>query len=142
MFNAYALIIGLFIVGGLVTAGWGWRLIVRARAMRDWPAAEGVVETAEASGGEDDLLPHIVFSYRVDGKTYRHLLELPPGALPSPELAASWRRNYPVGGRITLYYDPRRPDTAVLEQGGGAGDWLVFGLGAGATLLGLAMLLI
>ncbi|MCC6207903.1 MAG: DUF3592 domain-containing protein [Gammaproteobacteria bacterium] len=142
MFNAYALIIGLFIAGGLITAGWGWRLIVRARAMRLWPATEGIIETAEVIGGEDDLLPHIVFSYRVDGKNYHRILELPPGALPSPELAAAWRRNYPAGGQVTVYYDPRRPDNALLELSGGAGDWLIFALGAAATLLGSAMLLI
>lgn len=141
MVNAYALIIVLFIVGGLVTAGWGWRLVVRARAMRRWPATEGVVETAEPAGGEEDLLPSIVFSYRVDGKIYRRALELPPGALPSPELAAAWRRDYPAGGRVTVYYDPRRPDQALLRHSGMAGDWLVFALGLGAALLGVILLL-
>lgn len=142
MFNAYLVIIGLFILGGLATAAWGLRLIARARAVRRWPAAEGVIETVEPAGMDDDLLPHIVFSYRVDGKIYRRALELPAGALPSPELAAAWLRDYPAGGRITVYHDPQRPDAALLERGRDAGDWLIFALGVGAALLGVAMLLI
>jgi hypothetical protein len=143
MFNAYAIIIGLFILGGLITAAWGARLIVRARAVRRWPAAEGVIETADPARPDDDLLPHIVFSYRVNGKTYQSAADLPAGTLPTPEMAAAWLSRYPAGRRVTVTYDPRRPECALLEPGrGGAGDWLVFALGAGAALLGVIMLLL
>lgn len=142
MFNAYAIIIGLFILGGLLTAAWGGVLIARARAMRRWPGVEGIIETAEPARQDDDLLPHIVFSYRVDGKTYRRAVEFPAGTLPTPELGAAWLRKYTPDSRVTVYYDPQRPDSALLEPGRGAGDWLVFALGAGSVLLGLLMLLI
>lgn len=142
MFNAYAIIIGLFILGGLVTAGWGATLISRARAVRRWPGTEGVIETAEPAREDDDLLPHIVFSYRVDGKTYRRAVDFPAGTLPTPEFAAAWLRKYPAGGRVTVYYDPQRPDSARLEFGHGAGDWLIFALGAAAAVLSLIMLLV
>jgi hypothetical protein len=142
MFNAYAIIIGLFILGGLATAVWGARLVARTRALRRWPGVEGVIETADPARPDDDLLPHIVFSYRVDGKTYRRAVEFPAGTLPTPELGADWLRKYPAGQRVTIHYDPQHPEDALLEPGrGGAGDWLVVALGAGAALIGLLMLL-
>jgi hypothetical protein len=142
MFNAYAVIISLFILGGLATAAWGARLVARTHAVRRWPGAEGVIVTADPARPDDDLLPHIVFSYRVDGKTYRRAVEFPAGTLPTPELTAAWLRDYPVGRRVTVFYDPQHPENALLEPGrGGAGDWLIVALGAGAALIGLLMLL-
>lgn len=142
MFNAYAVIIGLFILGGIVTAAWGARLIARARAVRRWPSVDGVVETADPARPDDDLLPHIVFSYTVGGKTYRREVEFPAGTMPTPELSAAWLRRFPAGAHVPVYYDPQEPQLAVLERTAAGGDWLVFALGVAAMLVGLFLLLL
>jgi hypothetical protein len=146
MFNAYAIIIGLFIAGGLATALWGASLIRRARIRRDWPATEGLIETSTAappeSSGADDLLPHIVFSYTVDGKTYRRALEFPAGTMPTPEFAAAYVSKYPAGTRLSVHYDPHEPENATLEPGSGRGDALILGIGIAAVVVGIVLLLI
>lgn len=141
MFNAYAIIIVLFIAGGLAAVVWGAILLARSRRARAWPAAEGRIEVAEPSAPENDLLPLIEYSYTVDGKTYRGRLVFPAGTFPqTPEFAASYVKKYPVGSMVTVYYNPAAPEESVLERGDQGGDWLVLASGIGAVILGLIML--
>ncbi len=141
MFNTYAIIIALFIVSGLIATGWGWMLIARARRKMDWPAVTGRIEVSEASSAEDDLLPHIEYSYSVAGVAYRRRLDFPGGTSPTPEFAASYVEKYPAGAEVQVYYDPRQPAHATLERGVQGGDWLVFVFGVATVLMGLAMIL-
>ena len=57
MFNPYSIILGLFVVTGLLATGWGLRIIIRARETLQWPAVEGVIEESTKSSESDDLLP-------------------------------------------------------------------------------------
>lgn len=140
MANAYGLIIVLFIVGGLIATLWGWSLIARARRTLRWPGTEGTVEVAESSSDTDDLLPHIEYSYTVDGKTYRRAVDFPAGTTPTQELSRSYVEKYPRGATVRVHYDPADPQTATLEPGPHGGDWLVLAFGLGAVLLGISMI--
>lgn len=140
MLNAYGLIIGLFIIGGLIAALWGGVLIARARRTRHWPSVEGVIEASEVSSHTDDLLPHIEYSYTVDGNTYRRVVDFPAGTTPTQELSASYLQKYPQGSTVRVHYDPADPETATLAPGAEGGDWLVLAFGLGAVLLGILML--
>ena len=140
MFNAYTLIIGLFTLGGLVTVVWGAIIIARARNTARWPAATGTIEESAIASEDDDLLPHIVFRYAVNGSDYRRTLEFPGGITPTREFSAEYLRKYPAGAAVSVYYDPRDPARATLEPGLARGDWLVLAFGLGASLLGVVML--
>ncbi|MFQ5487487.1 MAG: DUF3592 domain-containing protein [Gammaproteobacteria bacterium] len=141
MFNAYAIIIGLFIVSGFIATLWGWLLIARARKKMHWPAVTGRIEVSEPASAEDDLLPHIEYSYTVQDVNYRKTLEFPGGTTPTPEFAASYVENYPAGASVRVYYDPQQPEYATLERGVQGGDWLVLVFGLVTVVMGLAMLL-
>ena len=142
MQNAYGIIIGLFILGGFVSAVWGWTVIHRARKTLYWPHTKGVIEIAEAVSEVDDLLPHIEFSFSVDGESYHHTMEFPAGTMPSQELSNTYLQKFPLKQAVDVYYDPQDPQQATLEPGPAKGDWLIFAFGIGASLLGIIMLLV
>jgi len=141
MFNTYAIIIGLFIVSGLIATLWGGLLIARARKKMRWPAVTGRIEVSEPASVDDDLLPHIEYSYTVQDAEYRKTLDFPAGTTPTPEFAASYVEKYPPGAEVQVYYDPQQPEHATLERGIQGGDWLVFVFGLVTVVMGLAMLL-
>ncbi len=137
MFNPYAIILGLFIIAGFITALWGWFIIAKTRKMRRWPVVEGAIEQSAPTSEANDLLPHILFSYTVGTHTYQRALEFPGGTNPSPELATSYVRKYPVGAKVPVHYNPNQPDQATLEPDLTRGDWMIPALGVAAMVFGI-----
>jgi hypothetical protein len=140
MFNPYAVVIGLFLLGGLLATLWGLIIILKARKTQDWPYVEGVIEESRLSSDKNDLLPYILFSYSIGERDYRQTMEFPVDITPSQEFAKSYVQKYPVGSRAQVYYDPDNPQNATLEPGLGKGDWLVLAMGLGMLVLGLGIL--
>ena len=140
MHNAYPFIIGLFILSGLISAAWGWRLIARARKTLFWPATEGTITRSEASAEDDDLLPRIEYSFTVHGKAYQQALTFPTGTSPSQQLTSVYLEKFPLHKKVMVSYHPQDPQQSTLEPGPVSGDWLVFAFGVGAVALGLVML--
>ena len=68
---------------------------------------------------------------------YQRVLEFPGGASSSPELAASYVRKYPVGAKVSVYYNPDQPDQSTLEPGLSGGDWMIPALGVAAMAFGI-----
>ena len=139
--NPYTFILGLFIIGGVITTVWGCRIIVNARQSLRWPTVEGRVDRAEAASDSDDLLPLIEFSYTVSGTRYQNTLAFPGGTTPTPEFTRLYLDRYPAGSTVTVHYDPQQPGRATLEPGMARGDWMIAALGLLATGIGTAMLL-
>lgn len=139
MANAYLIILILFVIAGLATTVWGWRVMQRARASRRWPSVPGRISSVSETSELDDLLPQIGFDYELDGQPQRRVLEFPAGTSPSRELAQQYLQKYPPGKTVTVYYDPQDHTRVTLEPGA-TGDWLIFAIGVIATLLGVMML--
>lgn len=135
--NYYVIILGLFIIAGFGAILWGWFIIAKARKTLRWPMVEGAIEQSALTSEADDLLPHILFSYTVAAYTYQRTLEFPNGTNPSPELASSYAKKYPVGAKVSVYYNPDQPDQATLEPGLARGDWMIPALGIAAMALGI-----
>ena len=142
MFNPYIIVLGLFVIAGLLATLWGVRIIVRARRTQQWPSVEGVIEKSNISSNVNDLLPDIEFRYEVENQTYRRSMEFSRDVTSSQEFAASYVDKYPAGARVRVYYDPEKPDNATLEPGLGQGDWLVFAIGLGMLVFGILFLLL
>ena len=49
MFNPYSIILGLFVIAGVLVSLWGLRVIVTARKTLQWPAVEGTIEESKIS---------------------------------------------------------------------------------------------
>lgn len=91
-----------------------------------WPTTSGVVGNValkkhfQKPGTTTYFSPLICYSYTVD--------EIPRAstridfadsvrAFPKEEALAWVNQNYPVGKKVTVYYDPKKPDLAVLVPG-------------------------
>ena len=75
MINPYSIILGLFIIAGVLTTLWGLRVMLAARRTLEWPVIEGTIDESELSSDEFDLLPRIKFSYEVEQQCYQQVLK-------------------------------------------------------------------
>lgn len=142
MFNPYSVILGLFIVAGVLATIWGLRILFMARKSQQWPSVEGLIEESDLSSARDDLLPHIIYSYSVSQQSYRQAMKFSGDITPTQEFAQSYVDKYPVGSRVQVYYNPAKPEIATLEPGMGKGDWLILVIGLVMILFGFLLLLV
>lgn len=140
-FNPYILILSAFVLVGLATTLWGWKVLAAARRSRDWPAVPGCIEESRPGSGDNDLLPHIRFSYTLDGRQWQRELEFPSGTTPSQELMKQYLERFPRGADVQVHYDPQVPERVTLEPGAGQGDWLILAIGLFMAVLGIVLLL-
>jgi len=141
MFNPYIIILGLFVITGIGTTFWGWRIIARGRRSLHWPQTDGTIDTAVPKYDTNDQLPNIVFSYTVAGQDLKQAVTFPDDTMPSPELTASYLRKYPQGAQVRVFYNPQDPRQATLEPGPAQGDWVMFVFGLLISVFGLIFLI-
>lgn len=141
MFNAYSIILGLFVIGGIAVTYWGWTIIAKARKTAHWPHVQGEITKSSAASSEDDAFPEILYSYEVKGMQYQGEVEFPSGTSPSQQLTNYCLNQYPLHSQVAVYYDPQHPESSTLQAGLGKGDWMIFALGLITTVLGILWLL-
>ena len=116
---ALAALIGLFVVMAM-------RAKARNKAALAWPSVEGEIIHSEATGkwstdsqGQAVMRykADIRFRYTVDGKSYDGTRIAFYGAIVDTAAKAQAQCNhYPVGAKMPVYYDPRKPADSVLER--------------------------
>ena len=126
--NAYLFIIIATLLFGLGISLWGWRIRQQSQRRSQWPQAAGRIEESAPGAEQNDLLPHILYAYQVDGRDYRQVFQFPSGTHPLPEFTQSYLDKYPVGAPVRVYYDPQAPQHSTLEPST-QGDWLILLLG-------------
>lgn len=129
----------IFIVVGLILVGFGVYNIYQANASEKWPTTTGEIVSSdvkrhagEASkpnrrGGQSTTYsPDILFEYDIEGETYTSS-KVAFGGVSFNDRADAQRivDNYPVGKQVTVYYNPKAPDIAVLEVGMSDTIWLL-----------------
>lgn len=142
MFNPYSIILGLFVVAGLVATIWGLRVIIIARRSLEWPSVEGKIEVSKVSSDEFDLLPNIEYSYCIGQRTFQQVLKFPSDITPTKEFALNYVEKYPIGKKVQVYYNPANPNHSTLEPGLAKGDWLILAIGLGMLIIGVLLFLI
>ena len=139
--NYYVIILVLVTLAGIAVTLWGLKMQQQAKTRRAWPCVEGSIIESLISSKENDLLPGIRFEYQVDERNLQAAIRFPPGTQPMPEFSRSYIEKYPLGHKVTVYYNPDAPEDATLEPEGGKDNWMILGLGIGATLFGLYALI-
>lgn len=131
----------------------------QASASQGWPTAAGQVTAAQVRqltnysehGSSVAYAPAVEYAYSVLGQPFTGdritfgLDETHAKRAKAEEVLA----RYPVGGTVTVHYDPNNPSDAVLEQraGASAAGWifgalfLLVGLCVGCLLIGMGFFL-
>lgn len=130
-----------------------WRgRVAAARRAAEWSTVEGEVHRAgivheRNYDSADDFIADVRFAYRVAGRTYEGDALRVGGktVYQNRGLAELALLPYGPGAPVRVFYDPRRPERAVLEPrptGAGLKDWVLFGvfLLASAAYTTLALL--
>ena len=126
---------GIFLLIGLGLTYWGWNILQNARASASWPTANGiitqsVVSHSTDSDGGDTYSPEVTYSYKVDNTNYiNSTIKFGENSYGNRGKAEEIAGNYHVGKKVTVYYDPEKPDHSVLEPGVSAGSYIVIGIG-------------
>lgn len=108
---------------------------------QNWPSVNGLVTVSEIKQGmdrdEDDHVtyhysPKVEYTYEVGGQTY-HAKTISFGgvvAYKNPNKVQPVLARYPLQGNVRVFYNPLKPQEAVLEQGAGKGVRLslIFGI--------------
>lgn len=150
--NIFILLLALGAIVCSVIAGLMFRAARRERAMAaaslEWPAVPGRITTSQVKEGTRRhnnsswtvYSPEVTFTYAVDDRSYTGgLIGVGySGGLNSREKAEKVLAPYQVGSEVQVFYDPVRPDRAVLKPGSGGGNWLLFASAAMFGLLGIA----
>ncbi|OKO86190.1 hypothetical protein AC630_03725 [Bradyrhizobium sp. AS23.2] len=135
--------LGLFLVAAVVKT---WQ----AREARSWPQTPGrvvrsVAEVREVRVSDDDReeghrlesrnFANVTYEYAVGGRKLRNDRISIGEDLGNFQVAVKLAK-YPAGSIVTVYYNPRHPDQAVLERDLPKGLWGCLGIG---TLVVLAI---
>jgi hypothetical protein len=140
----YAILLAPF---GLLLAAATYKSL-QVRAAREWPSTAGkvvvskaevrkvkVIDGAREVGHrfEERNFADIVYEYSVAGRKLRNNRVSIGEDLGNFEVAETIAK-YPVGAVVTVYYNPRHPDQAVLERDLPKGMWGCLGIGTAIVL--------
>jgi hypothetical protein len=124
MITAFGILFGLTL--GAIAGWFVFRDRRQRRAALSWPATTGRivesrVEPKTLPGDRPTIrfAPRIAYEYAVHDRAYRSERIAFADAFWSlaPQGAAATVARYPAGAEVTVYYNPRRPEEAVLERG-------------------------
>ena len=140
------LFLGIFLMIGLGMLILGVSKIMTAKDSETWPSKEGtVLESKISINSSDDGTTYgadVTYEYKVNEKTYEGdkvtVSEVSTG---SRGRARNIVNRYPVGNKVTVFYDPDDPETSVLETGMTGGSWLFPGIGVVFFLIPLTILI-
>jgi len=144
----------VFLLLGLGVSYYGYRLIRKARASSEWPAAQGQIESStvdvekererDSDGDvhyETKYIPRIVYRYQVEGTDYYgDQISFGNTSSSSPNWAYRIKDQYSPGMEVAVYYDPANPQEAVLQPGARWTTYIVLGIGAAFALTGVLIL--
>lgn len=107
-----------------VNAGYGiWLQLKKSRGGQNWRVTQGEIITSaisttatHTSDDDSDYTANITYRYKVGAKDYEgHRVRFGSPSRISGMQAEGLTGKYPVGAKISIYYDPERPSKSVLE---------------------------
>jgi hypothetical protein len=152
MNNACGLIFALVFAGaGLFALVRGFIDFRTSKASRDWPSVEGQVTMAtvemktdsDEDGTTTKYSPRVVYTYAIVGQQYTSDQVVPGARLwHTSRTRAEAKLAYQTGQQVTVYYNPNKPDQAVLEAGATRGAWGMLAIGIVITIAGIAFVIL
>ena len=111
----------LFLAAAIIALRSGWNGLRLALTSKDWMAAPGIVVQSEVIAipgrEETSYFPDVQFEYVVNDHRYTaDTVRFGEYTSLSQRRAEAIVSRYPPGSRVTVYYNPENPETAVLER--------------------------
>ena len=117
----------IILAGGVGLLVFSRRSQQKADASLGWPSTNATIilsEVTESVSRDEDgdtstyYLPHVVFSYVVGGQSYTSQVIAFGGKVgrSNPSQVQAELAQYPVGAVVPAYYNPAKPEEAVLER--------------------------
>ena len=134
------------IVLGVGFSVWGWRLIADAYLTLSWPKVAGTVVHAKVasydsrSDGKTTRMysADVRYTYTVNSTQYSSgRVSLGDSSTNSSSGKEEIVRRYPMGSQVIVYYDPSRPEDALLEPGAAFITHIPFAFGLLCVFAGL-----
>jgi hypothetical protein len=135
-------------IAGAALLGVALYQYLRGERAKSWPTAQGTVTrsgvrqgTSKDSDGDSSVVhyPDVEYTYSAAGQEMSsERIGVGPGHSMSQGAAERIAARYPLGARVTVFYDPAKPDYGVLEAGARPMVVLAFGVG-GLFATGLAI---
>ncbi|GAB6094242.1 hypothetical protein JCM14469_04940 [Desulfatiferula olefinivorans] len=118
-----AVILVLALVGfGIVFGGFGLFRYQTAKKSLAWPSTTGTITSARAESRKADkgfqYMPSVRYTYSVNQTRYTgSRITASDTYEKTKSRAEKILRDYPVGGAVTVYYDPEKPGESLLVTG-------------------------
>jgi hypothetical protein len=140
-------VLGLF---ALVMAVFARMVGLEARAVKKWPTTAGRITQSEVVTTTQEhrrarsgrvryvtmYVPRIVFTYQVDGTSFKGDNIGWSGSASTPALAEKYVKRYALQAPVEVFYNPQDPTKSTLAPGGGTIAlvlWLITALLAGSA---------
>jgi hypothetical protein len=118
--------------------------ILTASRAKSWPTAQGIVQSTELTTSlgrrarTTTYIPLVKYSYEVNGSNYvGNRVDYGERGTSSRDDAMTVIARYHEGLHVPVHYDPKNPESAVLEVGTTMDNWLALGLGILLTGFGV-----
>jgi len=143
----------IFLAVGIALAAWGFINLSTAMESRSWPTADGkitsstVVKKVESYTDSNRRRKtrtlyeaQVRYDYNVGGRSLiGGRITMADSSSSSETRAKKISKRYPPGSVCTVYYNPDKPEQAVLEAGITFGTLMIPGIGVLFALCGLAI---
>jgi hypothetical protein len=119
----------VFVAAGICVLIYGIGLVRDARNCARWPSVDGRITGAEPQvvGREKDrrtYAPNVTYTYLVGGKSYESSrVTLVPRNYSTLSGVQSVLSQYPVGGSVKVFHDPRDPSNCILVNSPTGTEW-------------------
>ncbi|HDP24786.1 MAG TPA: DUF3592 domain-containing protein [Deltaproteobacteria bacterium] len=144
----------VFLAAGIGVAAWGFMNLSTAMESRSWPIAEGkivssqVVKKVERYTDSNNRRRNrtiyeaqVRYDYKVDGRSLiGSRVTMADSGSSSESRAQKISMSYPAGSPCTVYYNPDKPEEAVLKAGITFATLMFPAIGILFAVIGLAIL--
>jgi hypothetical protein len=133
------------IAGVIVTFFVGLPMYRKAQASQSWPTADGKIEMSRVNSslekGKWKYSSSVGYTYELKGQTHTSNYVWASGGYSSSSKSPHQAvvDKYPVGKTVKVYYDPKKPEFAILEPGVTTTNYIVIGAGIVFLLAGVVM---
>jgi hypothetical protein len=139
---------GILLAGGLALFYFiGKPTLDEAIASKTWPKVKGVITISRVDSrvkkGKTTYSSHVEYEYSLNDQEtfYGHRIWIGQYSSNNQSEHKKNVAKYPSGAQVDVYYNPKSPESSVLEPGAVYSSYIAFGIGLGIAAIGGLLLI-